>query len=100
MHYLLYKAWTDRGLVHSAKGRICTCYTCNTSLDKRPGIFIGDKPTLCSERILHKDSERNGSVEKTLVVSLKGLGAKTSCQSTDNKKMYSSSFRNVFYVSF
>jgi hypothetical protein len=37
-----------------------------------------DKPMLSSERLLHKDYDRMGSVnKKSLVVSLKGLGAKT-----------------------
>jgi hypothetical protein len=39
-----------------------------------------DKPILSSERMLHEDYDRKGSVakkKKSLVVSLKGLGAKT-----------------------
>jgi hypothetical protein len=37
-----------------------------------------DKPILSSERLLHKNYGRKGSVEKkSLVVSLKELGAKT-----------------------
>jgi hypothetical protein len=41
-------------------------------------LFITDKPILSSGRILHKDYDRKGSVEKeSLVVNLKGLGAKT-----------------------
>jgi hypothetical protein len=49
------------------------------TFDKRPGIFIRDKPFFSSERMLHKDYDRNGSVgkKKSLVLSLKGLGAKT-----------------------
>jgi hypothetical protein len=49
------------------------------TFDKRPSIFIRDKPIFSSERVLHKDYDRNGSVEKemSLVVSLKGLDAKT-----------------------
>jgi hypothetical protein len=48
-------------------------------VDKRL-IFIRDKPILSSERMLHKDYDRKGSVakkKKTLVLSLKRLGAKT-----------------------
>jgi hypothetical protein len=54
---------------------LCTIRT----LDKGPSIFIRDKPIFKSERILHKDYDRKGSVAeiKSLVVSLKGLGAKT-----------------------
>jgi hypothetical protein len=46
---------------------------------QRPGIFMRDKPILSSERMLHKDYDRKGSVAKKikLVVSLKRLGAKT-----------------------
>jgi hypothetical protein len=38
-----------------------------------------DKPIFSSERMLHKDYDHEGSVEeiKSLVVNLKGLGAKT-----------------------
>jgi hypothetical protein len=43
-----------------------------------PSIFIRDKPIFSSERILPKDYDRMGSVEKIpLKVVLKGLGAKT-----------------------
>jgi hypothetical protein len=42
-------------------------------------LFIRDKPILSSEKILHKDYDRKGSVakKKSLVVILKDLGAKT-----------------------
>jgi hypothetical protein len=41
-------------------------------------LFIGDKPILSSERMLHKDYGRKGSVaKKNLFVGLEGLGAKT-----------------------
>jgi hypothetical protein len=45
----------------------------------RPSTFIRDKPILSSERMLHKDYNRKGSVakKKSLVVILKGLGART-----------------------
>jgi hypothetical protein len=47
------------------------------AFDKRPSIFIRDKPILSSERMLHKGYDRKGSVEKkSLVVNLKGLGTK------------------------
>jgi hypothetical protein len=43
---------------------------------RKPSLFIRDKPILSSERMLHKDYYRKGSVEKkSLVVLLKGLGA-------------------------
>jgi hypothetical protein len=46
--------------------------------DERPSIPLRDKPTFSSERMLHKDYDRKGSVEKnSQVVSLKGLGVKT-----------------------
>jgi hypothetical protein len=45
----------------------------------RPSIFIKDRPILSSEKMLHKDYDRKGSVaKKNLVVILKGLGVKTS----------------------
>jgi hypothetical protein len=48
------------------------------TLGGRPSIFIRDKPIFSSERMLHKDYRRKGSVEKqSLVVSLKELEAKT-----------------------
>jgi hypothetical protein len=40
-------------------------------------IFIRDKPIFSPEKMLHKDYDRKGSVEKRyLVVSLEGLDAK------------------------
>jgi hypothetical protein len=47
-------------------------------LDKRPSIFIRDKPIFSSERMLHKDYYRKSSVgKKNLVAILKGVDAKT-----------------------
>jgi hypothetical protein len=52
------------------------------TFDKRPSIFIRDKPIFSSERMLHKDYDSKDSVAKkiyiriSLVVFLKGLGAK------------------------
>jgi hypothetical protein len=42
-------------------------------------IFVRDKPIFSSERVLHKDYDRKGSVakKKYLVMNLKGLKAKT-----------------------
>jgi hypothetical protein len=43
-------------------------------------MFIRDTPIFSSEGVLHKDYDHKGSVakiEKTLVTSLKRLGAKT-----------------------
>jgi hypothetical protein len=47
-------------------------------LDKRPSIFKKDKAILSSEMMLHTVCDLKGSVtkQKSLVVSLKGLGAK------------------------
>jgi hypothetical protein len=43
-----------------------------------PNIFLRDKPIFSSERMLYKDYDRKDSIEKkSLVVSLKGLHAKT-----------------------
>jgi hypothetical protein len=47
-------------------------------LDEKPSIFIRDKPIFSSEKKLRKDYNRKGSVGKrSLVVALKGPGAKT-----------------------
>jgi hypothetical protein len=35
-------------------------------LDERPSIFIRDKSILSSERMLHKDYDSKGSVEKEI----------------------------------
>jgi hypothetical protein len=50
----------------------------DTYTSQRRSLFIGDKATLSSERMLRKDYDRKGSVakNKTLVVIIKGLGAK------------------------
>jgi hypothetical protein len=36
--------------------------------DKRPSIFIRDKPILSSDRMLHKEYDHKDSVEKTICV--------------------------------
>jgi hypothetical protein len=52
------------------------CAKC--TLDERPSVFIRIKPIFLSERMLHKDYYRKGSVggKESLVVSLKELDAK------------------------
>jgi hypothetical protein len=46
------------------------------TLDERPSIFVRDKPIFSSERMLHKENDNKVSItKKSLVVSLKGLGA-------------------------
>jgi hypothetical protein len=51
---------------------------CDTYILHRRSVFIRDKRIHSSERMLHKYYNRKGSVEKkSLVVILKGLGAKT-----------------------
>jgi hypothetical protein len=43
-----------------------------------PRLFTRDNPNLSLERMLHKDFDHKSSVaKKSLVVILKGLGAKT-----------------------
>jgi hypothetical protein len=52
----------------------CAKYT----FDEKPSIFIRDKPLLSPEKMLHKDYYCKSSIgKKSLVVGLKGLGAKT-----------------------
>jgi hypothetical protein len=49
-------------------------------LAEMPSTFMGDKPIFSSERILHQDYYQKGSVggeKRSLVMSLKGLDAKT-----------------------
>jgi hypothetical protein len=41
-----------------------TCYI--RILDERPSIFIRDNPIFSSERMLHKDYYRKGSVEQKI----------------------------------
>jgi hypothetical protein len=54
------------------------CYMGKNKFDERPSIFIRDKTIFFSERMLHKEYYRKGSVKKnSLVVSLKELNAKT-----------------------
>jgi hypothetical protein len=62
MHDLLCKAYTDRGLVYSVKGRIFnnTLYMGYVHLT-RPNIFIRDKPIFSSETMLLKDYDCKGS---------------------------------------
>jgi hypothetical protein len=36
------------------------------TLDKRPSIFMRDKPIFSSKRMLHKDYDSKGSVEKKI----------------------------------
>jgi hypothetical protein len=40
------------------------CYMCDTYTDERSSIFIRDKLIFSSERMLHKDYYRKGSVQK------------------------------------
>jgi hypothetical protein len=48
------------------------------TFDERPSIFIRDKPIFSPERMLHKNYYRKSSAEeKSLVVGLKRLDAKT-----------------------
>jgi hypothetical protein len=55
-----------------------TCYMRESTFDERPSIFIRDNPIFSSGRMVLKDYYHKGSVEKkSLVVSLKGLDAKT-----------------------
>jgi hypothetical protein len=48
------------------------------TLDERPSVFIRGKLIFSSERVLHKDYYRKGSVRrKSLVMGLTGLDDKT-----------------------
>jgi hypothetical protein len=64
------QASTDRGLGYSANGRIFNnmlhTYMIHT-LDRRPSIFIRDKPIFSSERMLHKDYDCKDSVEEKIL---------------------------------
>jgi hypothetical protein len=42
-----------------------------------PAEIVNDRSIPSSERMLHKDYNRKGSVKKFLFMSLKGLGGKT-----------------------
>jgi hypothetical protein len=59
-----YNYRTDRfpgrkGIPHN---HVDLCYMCDTYSWQRRSIFIGDNPILSSERMLHKDYGRKGSV--------------------------------------
>jgi hypothetical protein len=56
------KPGLTRRLLYSAKGIIFS--NIPYVRYKRPGLFIRDKPIFPSERILHKDKDRKGSVGK------------------------------------
>jgi hypothetical protein len=65
MHDLFCKACTDRGLVHSGKKNFQQhAISAILRLDGRQSIFIRDSPIFSSERRLHKEYYRKGSVEK------------------------------------
>jgi hypothetical protein len=55
------------------------CHLCaEYTLDEGPSTFVRDKPIFSSEKTLYTDYYRKSSVGKiSLVVSFKGLGAKT-----------------------
>jgi hypothetical protein len=53
----------DLYIVHKEEFSV-TCYMCDTYTWQRRSLFVRDKPTLSSERMLHKDYDRKGSVEK------------------------------------
>jgi hypothetical protein len=64
-----------KGIPHN---HVDLCHVCDTYTWQRRSIFIRDKPILYSEKMLRKDYDSKDSVEKiSLIVSLKGLGAKT-----------------------
>jgi hypothetical protein len=58
-----------------------TCYMCDMYTRKKAKHIHKrqtHRPTLSSERMLHKDYDHKGSVEKkSLVMSLNGLGSKS-----------------------
>jgi hypothetical protein len=56
---------TEDLCVVQKEGFSVTCYMCDTYTLQRPSIFIRDKPIFSSERMLHKDYDRKGSVENT-----------------------------------
>jgi hypothetical protein len=49
-------------LVESQSYAICVIHT----LDKKPSLFVRDKPIFSSGRMLHKDYDRKSSVEKKI----------------------------------
>jgi hypothetical protein len=53
-----------RSMLH--KESIITFCICDTYTWKRPSVFIRNKPILSSERLLHKDYDRKGSVAKII----------------------------------
>jgi hypothetical protein len=78
-NYNFYRTNRFRGRKGFPHNHVDLCYMRNTYASKRRSLFIRDRPILSSERVLYKDCDHKGSVakNKSLVVSLKGLGAKT-----------------------
>jgi hypothetical protein len=52
-----------------------TCFMYGTYIDERPSIYIGGNPIFSSERMLHKDYDRKGSVEKIKISGRECQGA-------------------------
>jgi hypothetical protein len=65
---------------------------------QRPSIFITDTPILSSERMLHNDYDRKGLVvkKKSLVMILKGFGAKTNWLAVNRQSQSNSDSVSVF----
>jgi hypothetical protein len=77
---LLYKAYTDRGLVYSAKARHFNNMLHVRYVHLTKAKHIHKRQTHPFVRLLRKDYDHKGLVEKkknSLVVIVKGLGAKT-----------------------
>jgi hypothetical protein len=76
---LLYnKAWTNSGLTNIAKGRIFdnTLHMRYVHLKRaKQNLFIRDKPILSSDRMLHEDYGRKGSIVKKKISGREPRGA-------------------------
>jgi hypothetical protein len=76
----------DLYIVHKEEFSV-TRYMWDTYTSQRRSLFIRENPILSLDRMLHKDYDGKGSVEKkiSLVVSLKGLGVKTNCSAVNRQ---------------
>jgi hypothetical protein len=68
---------TDTKTQNNRRSYGSKCFVFGPYRARGPAAIVNDRPILSSERMLHKDYNCKCSVEKILVVGLKGLGAKT-----------------------
>jgi hypothetical protein len=76
---------------HESRGTLTREWLCW----RKPPAIINDRPILLSEIMLHKGYNRKSSVEKILLVRLKGLGAETNWLAVNRQSQSNSDFDSV-----